>query len=56
MNKLISGNTYSLKEIFSGENDKIIIPDLQRDYCWGNPYSKAKKTKAKILKSGPNST
>ena len=40
MNKLISGNTYSLKEIFSGENDKIIIPDLQRDYCWGNPYSK----------------
>ena len=40
MSKLISGNTYSLKEIFSGENDKIIIPDLQRDYCWGNPYSK----------------
>ena len=40
MNKLFSGNTYSLKEIFSGENDKIIIPDLQRDYCWGNPYSK----------------
>ena len=40
MNKLLSGNTYSLKEIFSGENDKIIIPDLQRDYCWGNPYSK----------------
>lgn len=40
MSRLISGNTYSLKEIFSGENDKIIIPDLQRDYCWGNPYSK----------------
>ena len=40
MSKLDSGNTYSLKEIFSGENDKIIIPDLQRDYCWGNPYSK----------------
>ena len=40
MSKLLSGNTYSLKEIFSGENDKIIIPDLQRDYCWGNPISK----------------
>ncbi len=40
MSKLICGNIYSLKEIFSGENDKIIIPDLQRDYCWGNPYSK----------------
>ncbi|MBE6325572.1 MAG: DUF262 domain-containing protein [Bacteroidales bacterium] len=40
MSKLVSGNTYSLKDIFSGENDKIIIPDLQRDYCWGNPYSK----------------
>ena len=40
MSRLISGNTYSLKEIFSGENDKIIVPDLQRDYCWGNPHSK----------------
>ena len=39
MSKLISGNIYSLKDFFSGENDKIIIPDLQRDYCWGNPYS-----------------
>lgn len=39
MSRLISGKPYSLKEIFSGENDKIIIPDLQRDYCWGNPYS-----------------
>lgn len=40
MSRLISGNPYSLQEIFSGENDKIIIPDLQRDYCWGNPHSK----------------
>ena len=40
MSNMISGNPYSLKEIFSGENDKIIIPDLQRDYCWGNPFSK----------------
>ncbi len=39
MAKLISGKTYSLEEIFSGENDKVIIPDLQRDYCWGNPLS-----------------
>ena len=43
MSRLLSGNPYSLKEIFSGENDKIIIPDLQRDYCWGNPYSKDNK-------------
>ena len=39
-NQLNSGNTYSLNEIFSGENNKVIIPDLQRDYCWGNPFSK----------------
>lgn len=31
----ISGETYSLAEVFSGER-RIIIPDLQRDYCWGN--------------------
>lgn len=40
MEHLTSGTPYSLKEIFCGENDKIIIPDLQRDYCWGNPISK----------------
>lgn len=39
-NMFVKNSTYSLKEIFSGENDKVIIPDLQRDYCWGNPYSK----------------
>lgn len=39
MSQLISGQAYSLKEIFRGENDKVIIPDLQRDYCWGNPIS-----------------
>jgi hypothetical protein len=32
---LISGKEYKLSEIFSG-NRKIIIPDLQRDYCWGD--------------------
>ena len=43
MSRLISGNPYSLQEIFFGDNDKIIIPDLQRDYCWGNPFSKDSK-------------
>ncbi len=40
MNKIQfeSGKEYSLAEIFSGEN-KIIIPDLQRDYCWGGNAS-----------------
>ena len=33
---LNSGETYSLKDIFiSATNGKIVIPDLQRDYCWG---------------------
>lgn len=32
---LITGETYTLKELFSGCR-RIIIPDLQRDYCWGN--------------------
>lgn len=35
--KMISGKTYTLENIFSGDNDKVVIPDLQRDYCWGNP-------------------
>lgn len=39
MAQLISGQPYSLKEIFCGDNNKVIIPDLQRDYCWGNPFS-----------------
>lgn len=33
--KFVSGNEYTLADMFSGKN-KIIIPDLQRDYCWGN--------------------
>lgn len=37
MSKLKSGKSYSLRELFSGDNDKVVIPDLQRDYCWGNP-------------------
>ena len=35
-NKLETGKSYTLKDLFSKDN-KIIIPDLQRDYCWGTP-------------------
>lgn len=37
MNKInfATGKTYTLSKIFS-EDRKIIIPDLQRDYCWGD--------------------
>lgn len=38
----ISGETYTLAELFSG-NYKIIIPDLQRDYCWGDEIHTAEK-------------
>ena len=31
----VTGETYTLEELFSG-NRRIIIPDLQRDYCWGD--------------------
>lgn len=31
----VTGETYTLAELFSGERC-IIIPDLQRDYCWGD--------------------
>lgn len=31
----ITGETYTLSELFSGDR-RIIIPDLQRDYCWGD--------------------
>ena len=34
---LESGNNYKICQIFCGDNNKIMIPDLQRDYCWGNP-------------------
>lgn len=35
MNQLESGKTYSLQELFSS-NRKVIIPDMQRDYTWGD--------------------
>lgn len=35
-NKLKSMEEYSLSKLFSTEGRKIIIPDFQRDYCWGD--------------------
>lgn len=32
--KLKTGESYTLSNLFAKDN-KIIIPDLQRDYCWG---------------------
>lgn len=37
---LVTGETYTLSELFSGER-RIIVPDLQRDYCWGCVGEKA---------------
>ena len=31
-----SGHSYSLNQLFADAR-RIIIPDLQRDYCWGDP-------------------
>ena len=31
----ITGETYTLAELFS-EDRRVVIPDLQRDYCWGD--------------------
>ena len=40
MNKLLdTAKSYTLAQIFSGEHTKIVIPDLQRDYCWGGNNS-----------------
>lgn len=36
MNKTLkTGKSYTMSQLFCGEFSKIIIPDLQRDYCWG---------------------
>lgn len=35
---LSSGDSYSIKEIFSG-NYKIVVPDMQREYCWADTLS-----------------
>ena len=45
----VSGEEYCLKEIF-GETWKIVIPDLQRDYCWGNEtYDKNKRSQGELV-------
>ena len=38
-----SNKIYSLSELFSTNNRKIIIPDFQRDYCWGDEVHGANK-------------
>lgn len=35
---LISGDSYSLKGLFT-KNNRIIIPDMQREYCWAHTIS-----------------
>lgn len=48
-NNFISGEEYNLKEIFGG-NAKIVIPDLQRDYCWGlETYDRNKKRQGELV-------
>lgn len=34
--EIINNEYYSLSELFSTPNRKVIIPDFQRDYCWGD--------------------
>lgn len=41
--KLESGRQYNLTNLFCDER-KIIIPDLQRDYCWGDKNHGSEKT------------
>ena len=35
---LSSGISYTISELFSG-NRKIVIPDMQREYCWPSVLS-----------------
>ena len=50
-NTFVSGNEYSLRELF-GDDTKVIIPDLQRDYCWGdNAYVGSNDKKPRELVS-----
>lgn len=48
---LESGKEYSLSQLFSGDN-KIVIPDLQRDYCWGDKaWDKDKENYTELVSS-----
>ena len=42
--KLESGETYKLSDILS-EDNRVIIPDLQRDYCWGDKVTSSDVSK-----------
>lgn len=47
---LESGNAYALRDLFGGRN-KIVIPDLQRDYCWGaNAWIKTERKSKGLVK------
>lgn len=35
--------TYTMRQLL-GENITIVIPDMQRDYCWGSDYAGGKAT------------
>ena len=48
---LISGHEYTVRDLFSGDT-KIVIPDLQRDYCWGDKAMVAKEKKTRELVTG----
>ena len=45
---LVTGETYTLSELFSGER-RIIIPDLQRDYCWGCVETPARNEESDLV-------
>ena len=48
-NIFISGEEYGLTDIF-GSSMKIVVPDMQRDYCWGkNTYDKNKKSQGELV-------
>lgn len=46
--KLETGESYTLSDLFSCER-RIIIPDLQRDYCWGVDLNEATKKKTDLV-------
>ena len=47
MKKLESGKSYKLTDLFKDDRH-IIIPDLQRDYCWGD-YKDEKGKPAELV-------
>ena len=51
MSTLRNGEEFSLRELFSHDN-KIVIPDLQRDYCWGDSaYIEHEKSQKELVSS-----